>query len=504
MKRKAVLLICTVLLFLTGCQNAESDQEIEDSPVEEVASDPEKEQADQWDAEELYTADASLENAGVEDILLTCTQVENGNNRIFVLLRDGNVYCANMYNNVFFDRRVMLTEVFDETWDELSDVYCLGRISSEELNELEDWIDRISPDARQMNSNRTLSTRKSMMDKERFLNIYGTHFSDREVIICWPGYTFPIMTGEESMRDGMWYYDDPYSVNIIEWFENSSYLQSWDRHISETGTDKNASIQSDCVNTYRVLLAGTTYPDDEVFRISTEEELEYTKEFLGLNQEACPGLQMDSTEYPVAEYDYLLHITYYDGGRDDFIKTADSVRYDSNGHIYFHDSFFGRENAAPFSSYTFFIPELYVDIAVVPKGVLDENAICCRICTPQEIDLKTVDGQTPGSVKTTYTIMNSEGEAEVIKDQLVLIADGKLSREEAENMVSPYGFHIVGEGRRICIIDEFTQEEKKHYLLASDDALTAEELREKREEISAAVPEYIISYNKSMFYITVL
>ena len=101
MKRKVVMLICLVILLLAGCQNAESNQTAEDSPVEEVVSDPEKEQADQWDAEELYTADASLENAGVEDILLTCTQVENGNNRIFVLLRDGNVYCANMYNNVF-------------------------------------------------------------------------------------------------------------------------------------------------------------------------------------------------------------------------------------------------------------------------------------------------------------------------------------------------------------------------------------------------------------------
>ena len=228
--------------------------------------------------------------------------------------------------------------------------------------------------------------------------------------------------------------------------------------------------------------------------------LEYTKEFLGLDQEACPELQTVSTEYPVTEYDYLLHITYYDGGRGDFIKVADSVRYDNNGHIFFHDVFFGRENGNVLRGYTFSIPELYVDIAAIPKGVLDENDICRTICAPQEIALKTVDGQTPGSIKTTYTIRNSEGDADIIKDQLVIIADGKLSWEDAENMVSPYGFHIIGKESLFCIIDDKQEEEEKRYLVESADALTAEELREKREEISAVLPEYVISYNHLMLY----
>ena len=179
MKRKVILPICLAVVFLAGCQNAENNQEIEEAQVEEPVSESQKEQTDQWDAEELYTADVSLENVRPKDILLTCMQVENGNNRIFVLLRDGNIYCTNIYNNVFFDRSVMLTEVFDETWDELSDVYCLGRISSEELNNLEDWIDRIeriSGDDRQTTSDWNLSSRQSM-DADRYLNIYGTRFS---------------------------------------------------------------------------------------------------------------------------------------------------------------------------------------------------------------------------------------------------------------------------------------------------------------------------------------
>ena len=246
MKRKVVMLICLVILLLAGCQNAESNQPAEDSPVEVAVSESGKEQADQWDAEELYTADASLENVRVEDILLVCIQAENGNNRFFIMLRDGYIYCANLYTEDKMDR---LTDLYDNVRSDFSDVYCLGRASSEEEKNIEDWMGKASY-YEHGSFSKWDSVKEGFQDTERYLNLCGDILPYREINIWRPNYSLEEnkMDGTQflkdlSTRDGMQYYNDPYFVKIIEWFEDSSYLQLWERHIRKTGTDKNPTLE---------------------------------------------------------------------------------------------------------------------------------------------------------------------------------------------------------------------------------------------------------------------
>ena len=396
MKRKAILLICLVVQFLAGCQNAKSNQAIEDASieealveetpeeeilVEEAVSEAGKEPAEQWDAEELYTAD-SLENVNVEDMLLVCIQAEDGNNRFFIMLRDGYIYGANLYTKTKMDR---LTDLYDDVRTDFSDVYCLGRASSEEVKNIEDWMGKAS-----YYEYRSFSkwdfTKKGFQDTERYLNLCGDIFPEREENIWEPNYG--LEENDPSKRDGMQYYNDPSFVKIIEWFEDSSYLQLWERYISETGTDKNPTLECEYLTTYSYSL-GESYPNDRVFKISTQEELEYTESSMGLYSDPIQDIRAVSAAYPIEKYDYILQVTIDTGTVEKTKRVADSVRYDNKGFMYFHYNY-DRFSKHSGGVQVWWPPTQYVSIAVIPKGLLEEAGYQ-PLCTPQELEVHTVE-----------------------------------------------------------------------------------------------------------------
>ncbi|MBO6206294.1 MAG: hypothetical protein J6O73_05070 [Lachnospiraceae bacterium] len=338
-----------------------------------------------------------MENVSVEDILLVCIQAENGNNRFFIMLRDGYIYCANLYTKDKMDR---LTDLYDNVRSDFSDVYCLGRVSSEEVKNIEDWMGKASYN----NSNLAKwdSVKEGFQDTERYLNLCGDIFPKREGNIWGPNYGLeendpPKTDGTQflsdpSKRDGMRYYNDPSFVKIIEWFEDSSYLHLWERQISKTGTDKNPTLECEYIATYS-RVSGESYPENRVFKISTEEELEYTKSSMGLFSDPLRDTGAVSAAYPLEKYDYILQVMIDKGTKGTVEKTvrvADSVRYDNKGLLYFHYKY-DRFSECSVGVRVWWPPTQYVSIAVIPKDVLTDAAEYQPICSPQELELCTIE-----------------------------------------------------------------------------------------------------------------
>ena len=120
-----------------------------------------------WKEEEIYkeiTDSCLIDNFCMKRILLMCNYAdyENydalsnivptrcfGNWRYCFVLEDGYVYCANIYHDFSPGKEVFYSSMLDELltdedkWHELQDIFCIGRVSSVEMQELKSYINNI-------------------------------------------------------------------------------------------------------------------------------------------------------------------------------------------------------------------------------------------------------------------------------------------------------------------------------------------------------------------------
>ncbi|MBR3517154.1 MAG: hypothetical protein IKO10_12670 [Lachnospiraceae bacterium] len=152
---------------------------------------------------------------------------------ICFIFRDGYVYCANEYFYENIESEPYCLQYTDEMWDHLYNVFCIGRLSFEEVNQLEEWIDIAD-----------LSRQYTDFESDGYFNgnipIYMQIFrSDLPISgnnVLKPNYKMRTSADEDIKLDGSIYIDDSASNNIIKWFEDSSFYYSWNKHIQETVT----------------------------------------------------------------------------------------------------------------------------------------------------------------------------------------------------------------------------------------------------------------------------
>ena len=189
---------------------------------------------------------SSVENVCVDNLILRCTIGDYddesitvgregvtrcfGNCRYCFLFNDGYVYCANLYYDFAPNIEIGTPDIRDDMWSKLQDVYCLGRLSPDELQMVEEWIGKIT----YADNGEFVKWEKSANDLEEsdfYINVYRSDMPETGLNIIKP------MWGGIIPRDGLEYYDDIFSEMIIQWVLDSPYIELWDSHISETGQE---------------------------------------------------------------------------------------------------------------------------------------------------------------------------------------------------------------------------------------------------------------------------
>lgn len=237
--------IC-VLLALTFCLCGCSAKTDENGSGEEKPL---------WEAEQEYKeidGFSSAENISMDNLLVACVVKDfehfsgaveppekcYGNNRYCLVFKDGYVYCANLYceyepNGVGFGSASANSTTQDNVWDRLKDVYCIGRVSSEDIYNIENWIDQLAyVDHAELKKWEPLTG--DMKSIERVMKVFREDFPEQGLKIWNPGYKW---ISDDLEQDGMEYYDDPFARQIIQWFIDSPYYSLWNQHMRTTGQE---------------------------------------------------------------------------------------------------------------------------------------------------------------------------------------------------------------------------------------------------------------------------
>ncbi len=396
MKNKRLSVTICACLLLVACGRAEQTAPAAEGDNAEDAEDAEEVLTDSmpehegWQAEENYIEldDYSvLTDISMEDVLLECTCVESAENyRFCVVLRDGNVYCANLYSNTISEQDYTVS-LCEEILPYLRNVYSVGRVSADEIIMIEEWIDQIDDDDMGKDWGGVFLGKQESAYEE-YLYVYGEKYSGMGKVIWCPRWHLATMTNEASYREGMDCYGGLYSQKIIQWVLDSYYMKAWYRHVGETGADKNPKLECDYVGTINVKVSGD-YPGNEIFLVSTKEEFRYMKDSMGFDPdmfERC--FRGISEQYPVEVYDYLIKVA-KKLKPVSWKQNADSVRFD-NDYLYFNYDYYGYQK--PTGDLQIWIAEAnaFIDIAVVAKGVLDTE-IGSGLPSPQDMQLHPIE-----------------------------------------------------------------------------------------------------------------
>lgn len=146
-----------------------------------------------------------------------------GNCRYFFVFQDGYVYCANLYHDYSPFLESGLVPVSDDIWPELQDVTYLGRVSSDDAQRIEKWIDQISYDNNKAWAVIDLSP-EDIADLNLYIDVYGKGYPEEgTMIFANEKVTLPV------------YYEDPFSKEILQWLFESTYIRSWVKHMKSTG-----------------------------------------------------------------------------------------------------------------------------------------------------------------------------------------------------------------------------------------------------------------------------
>ena len=248
MDLRAICIVITVSIVLCGCaRNQTAEVNITDIPVSNNSI--------RWESEYEYV---EIENFGkIDNInmgnLLVMSVIPHNKSyymmgfvptvestqwndyytdySICFIFRDGYVYCANEYFYENIEYEPYCLQYTDEMWDHLYNVIRIGRLSFEEVNQLEEWIDKAD-----------LSRQYTVFESDGYFNenipiymrIFRTDLPISGSNVLKPNYKMRTSADEEIKLDGSKCIDDPESGKIIKWFEDSSFYLSWNRHIQET------------------------------------------------------------------------------------------------------------------------------------------------------------------------------------------------------------------------------------------------------------------------------
>ncbi|MBR3307140.1 MAG: hypothetical protein IKI75_07810 [Lachnospiraceae bacterium] len=260
-------LLFPMVLLLSGC-GYNSNGDVSNDIVEVV---PEDKQV-YWKEEQEYRAvddPALISGMNTENLLIYCVLgdynydgIESGiegpsrfygNCRYCFLFNDGNVYCANLYCDWSKEEGNGKHDIQDDIWDELADVYYLGRASYEEVEAIQGWIGEFENNVHECKEVRIESLPNNMFERDMHISIHGINLPEGGVEIWEAKYTtkkyadvldvfsgtFNVI-GEYSnsiVYDDIAHYDDVFSRKIIDWFVESPYIGLWCKHIEETGQE---------------------------------------------------------------------------------------------------------------------------------------------------------------------------------------------------------------------------------------------------------------------------
>ena len=433
MKRKILSVIICVCLLLVACSEKEqaaetqvsettiSECSVEETTMSEVAVSEATEVTDT-----AADVTAVLRTISMDEVLLTCKILEDetkspddydltirdiSNERLCIILRNGDVYCANLYANSISNRDecAFLT---NEMLPYLQDVRFLGKVSDGELEMIRGYVDQSDLNnttyAAWTGCPPNFSKTSVTYNKDVILIIYGylaIYREDEKAAIWRQACEEPIYTGKS---DAMEYLDNSYSTKIIYWFLESSFYQKWGEYTLNTGTNKNPILDSTYITSFPVSMKDV-YPDNEIFKIATEEELEYAELNMGIGKdvfialygdEFWQGMQRVSEDYPLDEYDYIIKISSWDNWRQtpnpNWKQHANALRHNEN-YLYFYYDTYSRINYTDRVEDEIWIagmeaPERwgYVDIAVVEKDSIEKEGLP-ELQRPQEIEIFAIE-----------------------------------------------------------------------------------------------------------------
>ncbi len=148
-------------------------------------------------------------------------------------------------------------------------------------------------------------------------------------------------------------------------------------------------IETAYVDTIRCGLGDGMLLRNHLLLISTEEELEYAEQNMGVNQilsrynsqSGSNAYEIMKDNFPLSEYNYIIcYSKYWDSH---FYHHSDAVEYDANSeHIYFHYDIIVTPPASRHSDNTIVA---YMDMAAIRKDFFDGKKIN-NLYTPEEME----------------------------------------------------------------------------------------------------------------------